>query len=466
MKQRMTLLIASAVLSLGLSSDLQAQVSFSAGIEISSPTDFYRPLESYGGWVDVPSYGRCWRPSRVDRAWRPYTTGYWQWTDVGWYWVSDEPWAWATYHYGSWIYDPNYGWVWIPGTEWAPAWVSWRESDDYVGWAPCGPGGVAISPSWFVFIDVHRFHSRFRPSSLIYDNRRIISRTRRVGDFRRERHYIGGAERRVVFNPGPSVQTVQRATGQRFNPVPVQQVIRETPVPSTVRRRSDEYDRSRSNDRQRGTQAPRFTPETRSTREPAPAVSQPTQRPLAPDVNETRRSPEPTGREQPRIYRGSPAQPEQTPSRPAPPFRQNLAPEQPSAQVQPPAPVAPPQQVTPAQPAPKRGNVERPSPPAQVERPTPPVQVERSAPPAQVERRTPPAQVERPVQPPAPVERPVAPAPERPTNPTGRERGNERSQEKAAPPAQRPHEPREARPQGPPPGQDKERDKEKDKGHP
>jgi hypothetical protein len=31
------------------------------------------------------------------------------------------------------------GWVWIPGSRWAPAWVSWRESSDHVGWAPLPP---------------------------------------------------------------------------------------------------------------------------------------------------------------------------------------------------------------------------------------------------------------------------------------------------------------------------------------
>jgi hypothetical protein len=31
------------------------------------------------------------------------------------------------------------GWVWVPGYTWAPAWVSWREGDDDVGWAPLPP---------------------------------------------------------------------------------------------------------------------------------------------------------------------------------------------------------------------------------------------------------------------------------------------------------------------------------------
>jgi hypothetical protein len=419
----------------------KAEISFSAGIEISSSADFYQPLSSYGAWVNVGSYGRCWHPSRVDRRWRPYTTGYWQWTDVGWYWVSDEPWSWACYHYGSWVYDPNYSWVWIPGTEWAPAWVSWREGGDYIGWAPCGPGGaVVVSPSWFVFIDVGHFHNRFRPTSLIVDNRTIIDRTRRVGDFRRERRVIGGAEQQVVFNPGPSVDSVQRATGQRFTPVPVQQVVRETPVPSTIRRRDGgptEQPRSVQERPRTGTQSPRLSPETRSApaREQAPVVSQPTQRPAAPTpiIPETRRSPEPTGREQPRIYPGNSPQQSQGPARPAPPSRQNAVPERPTAPDQPAGKFAPPTQGAPTEPtpAPKRENVERP--------------------------QAPPAQTERP---------PGAP-PERPVNPTGRERGYERTEGKAAPPvappSQQAREGRPAGPSGPPPGQEKEKNQGKEK---
>src|SRR5438874_3076344 len=133
-----------------------AETRFSAGLEINAVSDFYAPLSSEGSWVDVSSYGRCWHP-RVAAGWRPYATGHWEWTDVGWYWVSDEPWSWACYHYGAWEYDPSYGWVWVPGTEWAPAWVTWRESDDYIGWAPCGPEGVVLAPSLFVFVDIGHF---------------------------------------------------------------------------------------------------------------------------------------------------------------------------------------------------------------------------------------------------------------------------------------------------------------------
>ena len=43
------------------------------------------------------------------------------------------------YHYGRWTKVEDEGWCWIPDYEWGPAWVSWRESDDYVGWAPLPP---------------------------------------------------------------------------------------------------------------------------------------------------------------------------------------------------------------------------------------------------------------------------------------------------------------------------------------
>src|SRR5262249_27434657 len=155
-------------------------VSFSAGIQIGAVSDFYDPLTSYGAWVQVGSYGRCWHPTvQLEAGWRPYGVGHWEWTDCGWYWVSDEPWAWACYHYGSWVLDPNYGWVWVPGTEWAPAWVVWRDTPDYsyIGWAPCGPSGVVIASSWFCFVDVHHFHERISPGALIVNDTRVFQRT-------------------------------------------------------------------------------------------------------------------------------------------------------------------------------------------------------------------------------------------------------------------------------------------------
>lgn len=102
---------------------------------------FYDSLAPYGDWVDVDGYGYCWQP-RVKSNWRPYSDGRWAYTEAGWTWVSNEDFGWATYHYGRWTKLRNRGWVWVPGYEWAPAWVSWRTNDEYIGWAPLPPEAV------------------------------------------------------------------------------------------------------------------------------------------------------------------------------------------------------------------------------------------------------------------------------------------------------------------------------------
>ncbi|MEO8352100.1 MAG: DUF6600 domain-containing protein [Chthoniobacteraceae bacterium] len=100
---------------------------------------FYDALDPYGDWVQTDRYGYVFRPRTTGSGWRPYTDGSWVRSEYGWTWRSNEPFGWATYHYGRWAQLPRTGWVWVPGSEWGPAWVSWRKSDDYVGWAPLPP---------------------------------------------------------------------------------------------------------------------------------------------------------------------------------------------------------------------------------------------------------------------------------------------------------------------------------------
>jgi hypothetical protein len=124
-----------------------AQLSVGAGVQVGprghASVDlgfFYDSLASYGNWIERPSYGWVWTPRDVSSSWRPYQAGHWVWSDEGWTWLTDEPYGWATYHYGRWYQDPEIGWAWVPGNDWAPAWVSWQEGNDYVGWAPLPPG--------------------------------------------------------------------------------------------------------------------------------------------------------------------------------------------------------------------------------------------------------------------------------------------------------------------------------------
>ncbi|HXT12030.1 MAG TPA: DUF6600 domain-containing protein [Candidatus Angelobacter sp.] len=380
----------------------------SAGIQINSPSDFYQPLASYGNWVDVPQYGRCFQPADMPQGWQPYTDGQWVWTDAGWCWQSDQPWGWACFHYGSWYDDPSMGWVWIPGTEWAPAWVDWRYSDDYVGWAPCGPNRVVVAPSLFTFVNINRFHGRFHGRhDFIVDNPTIINRTRVVNNFERRSINVDGHERTIFANRGPGVDRIRHATGQDFTPRPVGQVFRESHM------RANRSENMRGNEHQRHEQQPSPT-----GREQERNYQRQNQQPQL-NENHNRQTPQqrpsPTGREQQRNYQQPNQQPRLNENHNARPEQQTpeqrVRPEQrtpetphnrpeamPPTGRQQPRVFQTPRQETPRQevPNPSPRSEQRREVPAQPERPaTPP---ERSLPPTgrETPRATPPATREAP----------------------------------------------------------------------
>ena len=189
---------------------------------------FYSRLSSdEGSWVDAGNYGNCFRP-RVSQDWRPYRDGHWVWTDQGWYWDSNERFAWATYHYGRWVDIGGTGWCWVPGNQWAPAWVSWRESDEDIGWAPLPPeadvsgnGSISswsdsyydVGPAAYAFISFSHWHE---PSYARYveppeRNVQIINETRNVTNI--------VTNNNVINNFGPAVQTVATKTNRNIQQV-------------------------------------------------------------------------------------------------------------------------------------------------------------------------------------------------------------------------------------------------------
>jgi hypothetical protein len=111
---------------------------------LQDPQDsyFYDGLAPYGNWVQTGD-GWGWQPmaAAVDSGWLPYRDrGHWVLTDDGWYWASDYAWGWAVFHYGRWSHESRLGWVWVPGNVWAPAWVAWRNTQGFAGWAALPPG--------------------------------------------------------------------------------------------------------------------------------------------------------------------------------------------------------------------------------------------------------------------------------------------------------------------------------------
>ncbi len=149
----------------------------------SAEPNFYDSLSPYGNWLDAEGYGPVWQPTvaTYDPYWQPYYDGgYWVNSDCGWYWMSDYSWGWAPFHYGRWFHHSHYGWCWAPGRVWSPAWVCWRSSNQYCGWAPLPPGawyqsGVGlvyhgrrvglgfdfgIGMNFFAYVDMGHFNSR------------------------------------------------------------------------------------------------------------------------------------------------------------------------------------------------------------------------------------------------------------------------------------------------------------------
>ncbi|HEY4114465.1 MAG TPA: DUF6600 domain-containing protein [Rhizomicrobium sp.] len=232
----------------------QAQMHASIGFNF-----FHDRLAAHGQWIHHPVWGDVWRPKPriVGADFQPYTNGHWEYTDeYGWYWVSADPFDDVVYHYGRWVYDPQYRWLWVPGYTWAPAWVVWREGDDYTGWMPMPPTesflsgagvsfGVDLGPvgvnfyrnfygsrvdpdDFYVFVgNGHLVDRDYRRFVVPRDQRKvIIDRTRSVTKFE-------VVNNRVV-NRGVDVKIVERAAGHRIAPVSAKTVIKPGAVITTV----------------------------------------------------------------------------------------------------------------------------------------------------------------------------------------------------------------------------------------
>ncbi|MFO1475762.1 MAG: DUF6600 domain-containing protein [Verrucomicrobiota bacterium] len=108
----------------------------------TAATYFYTDLAPYGSWININGCGLCWQPAVAvcNPGWQPYCqNGRWVYSDCGWYWSSGYSWGWAPFHYGRWFRNNTWGWCWAPDTVWGPAWVNWRYTPNYCGWAPLPP---------------------------------------------------------------------------------------------------------------------------------------------------------------------------------------------------------------------------------------------------------------------------------------------------------------------------------------
>jgi len=181
-------------------------------------SDFYEYLSPYGVWVHFSPYGYVWLPRNVRHNWRPYTYGRWVWTNYGWTWVSYHEWGWVPFHYGRWGWDRQLGWFWVPGNIWAPAWVSWRWSNLYIGWCPLSPDvefvpGVGIGSLPYDFPDFYWVFIEGRFFQYDYLDRYVLPYERNRTIVRLSVHKANLTVRnRQLLNRGVDVEQVSRLT--------------------------------------------------------------------------------------------------------------------------------------------------------------------------------------------------------------------------------------------------------------
>lgn len=223
---------------------------------------FYGALQDQGDWFGTEQYGFVFQPRAAagTESWRPYSDGYWSFTDDGWTWVSYEDFGWATYHYGRWAKLADVGWVWVPGYEWAPAWVSWRTSprdaettpdvassalvedtdSDYIGWAPLPPEaildasvGIAsdvdatydIGPANYCFVPTRYFGAPVLVAVILAPQQNIffIGRTQNVTHC----YYAGGRRLPWIYCGGPRFASLYRRVER---PIPRLVIERRAPA--------------------------------------------------------------------------------------------------------------------------------------------------------------------------------------------------------------------------------------------
>jgi hypothetical protein len=160
----------------------------------------------------------------------PYTNGQWVNSDAGWYFKSPTPWEETVHHQGRWAHSRDNGWYWVPGRVWAPAWVDWRQDDDYVSWAPLGPdvyynnaGGFSnsyINDDDYSIVERRHFIDPdiYRYSSPYYESGNRISMGLMIGT-------VGLVfSNDMIINRGPDVNIIQNYYTTNINMVNIHHV--------------------------------------------------------------------------------------------------------------------------------------------------------------------------------------------------------------------------------------------------
>jgi len=159
----------------------------------------------------------------------PYTNGQWVNSDAGWYFKAPTPVEETVSHYGRWVNSPTAGWMWVPGRVWSPAWVDWKQNDDYVSWAPLPPASYivnnaintpVIDDNNYFIVNKQNFlePSVYKYSNIYYENGSTIL----ARDLKRTDGVV--IVNNTIINRGPDVNVIQTIYGRPVDLVKIQRV--------------------------------------------------------------------------------------------------------------------------------------------------------------------------------------------------------------------------------------------------
>jgi hypothetical protein len=194
--------------------------------------------DAYSASVESAEMVYVWKPSTdlvvVKTAgetpvYVPYSNGQWINTDAGWYFKAPTPAEETVSHYGRWVNSPTAGWLWVPGRVWAPAWVDWKQNDEYVSWAPLPPsvylvndimGVPSIDENNYVIVERKHFVDPevYRYKNLYHDNgNRIL-----ISEFTGTNGIV--IVNNSIINRGPDVNVIQTIYGRNIELVKIKHV--------------------------------------------------------------------------------------------------------------------------------------------------------------------------------------------------------------------------------------------------
>ncbi|MCX7832719.1 MAG: hypothetical protein N2490_00705 [Ignavibacteria bacterium] len=178
-----------------------------------------------------------WRPSnelvgdmmKETKEYIPFNNGQWVYTDEGWYFKANTSQEELTSHYGRWTQDEELGWVWLPGKTYSPAWVDWRQNDDYVAWAPIPPGKYIENESIKIedvsenkYTIVEKKHL-IEPSVYKYRYQYVENKNKiMIKEMTKTDGLI--VKDKKVINKGPDITEIEKKTGKKIEQVKINKV--------------------------------------------------------------------------------------------------------------------------------------------------------------------------------------------------------------------------------------------------